>query len=121
MNKKVSIIAGAVILLLLGGGVFFVTLRNATVACLATNDSPNLAIPSEDQTHIVNTVMVQKTEVTAGAKVDVNVKTYDGTIATGSSVYPENDGSYNFTVKKGSTSNDYQGGWQVTSFTACKG
>lgn len=131
MNKKVIGIAVVVVLLVVAGGITFGILHNkqsastetksATApACLASSDNPDLKISSEDQTYIPNAVVTGRKDVPAGTNVTVYVKTYDGTTAAGSALYPGNYGSYNFTIEKGETINSYQGGWSVTSFVACK-
>lgn len=53
-------------------------------------------------------------DVPAGTNVDVNIASYSGEdTVTGSLIYSDNYGSYNFTLTKQS------GGWRYTAFTGC--
>jgi hypothetical protein len=92
------------------------------VACLLTQDDSNLVIQAGESTYVANAAMTGIIDVPAGTNVDVHIKTYDGTNATGTSVYPDKYGSYNFTLKKtGNSSTDtYTGGWLITQIKACQ-
>lgn len=140
MGKKVYVVAGTLVLLLVvGGGVAFTMARHnqsnpttlarakaassaALPACLAVTDDPALTIETQDQTHLVNAVIANIINVPAGTKVAVHIKTYDGDSATGSSVYAGNYGTYNFTARKTGTgaADSYQGNWKITDFAACQ-
>ncbi len=90
-------------------------------ACLANNDDPSLKLDAADQANIVDAVVGTVIDIPAGTNVDVHVKTYDETNATGTSVYESTYGAYNFTAKKhNAKGNSNQGSWVVTDFVACK-
>lgn len=147
MKKKYIVLTGALALVVIVGGVVLVTQMNKPgspgtdaqsngqtplmltfselqahypskpEACLATSDDPALKLSSTDKNDIENVVIGTVIDIPAGTNVDVHVKSYDNTGATGTSVYESTYGSYNFTAKK---TNGSQGNWTVSQFVACK-
>ncbi len=98
--------------------------RSATPpACVQDRDNPNLSVKSEDQTFIANAVTLSIIDVPAGTNVDVHLKSYSESGASGTAIYSGKYGRYNLVASKTSsnTSNDYEGGWKITSFEVCKG
>lgn len=90
-------------------------------ACLATSDDTNLKIDAADQENIVNSVVSTVIDVPAGTNVDVYFKTYDKTVATGTSIYESTYGSYNFIAQKiPDNQNANQEKWVASKFVACK-
>lgn len=137
LGKRLAIGLGALSLILLGVLVVMFYINNkqpvqTTLAqvqnvsekatCLLKQDDSSLVIPTAESTYITNAAMTGIIDVPAGTNVDVHIETYDGTNATGTSVYPDKYGSYNFTVKKtGNDSTDtYTGGWLITEIKACR-
>ncbi len=90
--------------------------------CLQTADNPNIPISAEDRAFIENNAAGSIIDVPAGTNVTAYFKTYDGTTATGSSVYSGKFGSYNFSAKKvaDNSTNSYVGGWKITRLEACR-
>ena len=62
------------------------------------------------------------TNVPAGTHADINIKTYNGSTAAGSTIYAGTYGSYNFTAMKDKSINEPSNriNWVITSFTPCK-
>jgi hypothetical protein len=127
----VALIAGVIVLILLTPhGHPDYTARNLAYvphaakppACLQTTKNPSLQVPDEEHTFIENNLASSITDVPAGTNVTAYIKTYDGKIATGSSVYSGKYGTYNFTAKKlhDNSVNDYVGGWKITALEVCK-
>jgi len=141
-NKRVSILAGAVVILALGIGLglflqdapvpysptTFAELQKATTkrqACIqtlgtnGTKDHPQ----NKDYTYIENSITSSIVDAAAGTNVDAYFKTYDGKTATGTTAYSGKYGTYNFTAEKstGDTGDpNYFGHWKVTRFEPCR-
>lgn len=129
MNKRVTIVLLA--LLVIGGLVFtvvkksIVVVQPSTVAeaktragnplpdCLEENKKVG-EFQQSDQNNIVNTLTAQLTDVPAGTGANVVFSTYNEKTATGTEVYDGDYGSYNFSIKKDSSST-----WKITSFEQC--
>lgn len=92
--------------------------QGAPPKCLADNTS--LQVDADDRSNIEMTAVTQLTDVPAGTTTVVNIATYDGSKATGSELYPEKYGTYNFTAEKNASAADNQIKWKITSFTACE-
>jgi hypothetical protein len=90
--------------------------------CIQTKENEDLSVKKEDENFLGNMVASSIIDVPAGTNVDAYLSSYNGTNATGTAVYSDKFGSYNFTAKKASNgSNDsYLGGWKITHFEACK-
>ena len=90
--------------------------------CLTEKDDPNIKADPQEQTYIANAAIANIIDIPAGTHVDVYLKTYDGSTATGTSIYAGKYGSYNFTAEKTGTetNNSYQGNWKIDAFAACK-
>ena len=99
------------------------TLKDDSPECLRSTALAQ-EIPVKDRTGIENAVVTSIIDIPAGTNVDVRIATFSDTEVTGSAIYPDAYGSYNYVVKKASTSDasssDYFAGWKVTSFVACK-
>ncbi len=91
-------------------------------ACLQAKTNPNLKASQQDQQFIANANTASIIDVPAGTNVDSYLKTYNGSSATGTSVYSGKYGRYNFVAKKvaDNATNNYVGGWRITHFEACK-
>ncbi|MCA9325085.1 hypothetical protein KDA23_03415 [Candidatus Saccharibacteria bacterium] len=88
--------------------------------CLQKTDNDKLNINSQNETAIANAVATSITDVPAGTNVDVYLHSFGQIQATGTAIYQNDYGQYNFTVQKiGDTSDPYTGGWDVTQFGAC--
>lgn len=83
--------------------------------CLATSVDPSLKLDAGDQMAIESAVGMTVIDMPAGTNFDTYVKTYNETVATGTTVYESTYGSYNFTAEKAGQST-----WLVTTFVACK-
>lgn len=136
-NKNILVIVG-VSVVVVGVVLAFVLFRNdqynpttlakvpksaTPPACLQRSNNPNLLVNAEDKTFIDNTIVSSIIDVPAGTNVDIYLKSYDGTRASGTGVYSGKYGSYNFTAKKTSSNagDDYVGGWELEKFEVCKG
>lgn len=144
MDKKYVVLIGILVLVIIVGGIGFVMRTNKSSSatstqsdgqtqltlkfsglqahypsnpetCLATSNDPGLKPDGTDQTDIENAVASTVIDIPAGTNIDVHIKSYDKTSATGTSIYESTYGSYNFTAKKPN-----QGSWVVTKFVACK-
>lgn len=89
-------------------------------ACLQTQENTALAVPDNDASSIANASTLSIIDVPAGTNVDVYIKTYSSTKATGTAIYSGKYGSYNFEAGKASKGDAYTNGWQITQFNACK-
>lgn len=90
--------------------------------CLAKQDNPDLTVPISDQQHLTWAAIDHVLDVPAGTNVNIYLKTYDGNMASGTSVYAGDYGAYNFTAKThGPSKSGIEGNWVITSFVACKG
>jgi len=130
--KTWRMVAAVIAVLLVGMTAAYLTLRTkapvneqalaeakkAAPACLLDNTA--LKIDSSAQTGIEQAALSKLTTVPAGTNVDIYIATYDTKTANGSAVYPGAYGTYNFTVKKDSSSAAQQPDWKLTSFTPCK-
>lgn len=87
-------------------------------ACL-TGDKA-LTIPAAGRSGIEMAAASQLTDVPAGTTTTVNIATYDGETATGSEIYPQQYGSYNFTAQKRPGAAANQQSWDITTFRTCK-
>lgn len=137
MKKKFLLIIGIVIVALSAGGViWYIATHQAGAALNSISTEQARALP-KDTACLSNNSTTKTTveslpglgedgglwtgqiyDVPAGTNVDVNIATYANTdTITGSLVYPQQYGSYNFTVTKQSDGSD---GWRFTEFTGCR-
>lgn len=94
----------------------------ADAQATASDDSPeclaedvSLTIEDADRTAIENALVTQLHDVPAGTQTTINIATFDSSQATGSELYSDGYGSYNFEATKNT-----DGTWQVNSFISCK-
>jgi hypothetical protein len=95
---------------------------SSTTSCLQPHNNTALKVDSQDSTFIGNNVASSIIDVAAGTNVDVFFKTYTSTRATGTAVYGGKYGSYNYVAQKvaDNKTNNYVGGWKITSLVPCK-
>lgn len=93
---------------------------SSTDACLTTSDAADLAVDSSDRSAIESANLGTIIDIPAGTNVDVFVKTYDDSRATGTSIYESTYGSYNFTAQKVADPGSGGSHWVVSKFVACK-
>jgi len=127
MNRKTYAIIGAAILLIIVGSIVIARQEKpeaikAVAACSTKDDSSNLKVSKSDEFNLSNAAVSEITNVPAGTNADVNIKTYNGSTATGSTIYAGTYGSYNFTAKKDKSIKEpsNQINWIITSFVPCK-
>ncbi|HEY4160496.1 MAG TPA: hypothetical protein VGM08_00360 [Candidatus Saccharimonadales bacterium] len=127
MNKKTYVlIVGVAVLLLAAGFTVFMTDHRPKpmpklAECTLKNASPDLKISKSDERNL-SIAASYIDNIPAGTHYDVNVKSYSGTTAAGSTVYAGAYGSYNFTAKKDVSIKEpsNQINWVITSFVPCK-
>lgn len=88
-------------------------------ACLATAEQSDVAVDQATKNDIDMTLASTIIDIPAGTNVDVYLKTFDKTVATGTIVYESTYGSYNFTAKKTDSRDAQSASWIVTKFAAC--
>ena len=81
-------------------------------ACQKSNN--NLSLDKAARSKIELAVISHLAYVPAGTNVDVNISSYNQNESAGSIIYPQNYGSYNFTVTKNNSD------WALASFQTCK-
>lgn len=86
----------------------------AKVSC-ATNDD-SIKLSKENEAGIQIAASTYLIDVPAGTNVDINIAHYSESEVSGSSIYPDKYGKYNFTANK----KDNASNWEITSFEACK-
>ena len=82
----------------------------------------SLSIPQSESGFITNAAVMGILDVPAGTNVDVFIKVYTDTKASGTVVYPDTYGSYNFTTSKQANkpSDSLTGEWSIDSLQACR-
>lgn len=127
MNRKTYTIIGIAILLIAIGSLVITRQEKpdaikAVAACTMKDNSLNLKVSTSDENNLASAASDEITNVPAGTHTDINIKTYNGSTATGSTLYAGSYGSYNFTAKKNKSIPEpsNQINWVITSFIPCK-
>ena len=133
-KRKISIVT-AVVLVVMSAGVIValtrqqqfspVTLsvaRNSGdgTACIQKQKNAKLTVSKQDADYVGNAAALSIIDIPAGTNVDVHLKTFSSTAATGTAVYDGTYGSYNFVATKTAASDGFTNGWQINEFKACK-
>lgn len=84
-------------------------------ACMVKDD--RIALDADERQNIELVALGELMTVPAGTEVDVNIATHTTSQVTGSAIYPEKYGTYNFTL--GRENGDPKKGWAVTKFVTC--
>lgn len=135
INKKVVattvmglifIIAAVVFLLIRKEEYTPTTLSNVPqsaplAACVQPKENLDISVKPDDETFIANAVASSIVDVLAGTNVDVYLSSYEGSAASGSAIYADNFGNYNFTAEKKTSNetNNYVGGWEISKIEKC--
>lgn len=136
-KNKPAMIAGVIIVLALGAMIIglianqsnnftpttLANVQNKTTStpCQQMTDNPKLNVSKEQSDFIGNAVATSIIDVPAGTNVDVHLKAFANSQATGTAIYGGKYGTYNFTAAQQVGSSDsFTGGWTITHFEACK-
>lgn len=122
MNKKIYAVIGIAALLLITGSVVLVAKHNhktttKLASCTLKDDRKNLDLSADELKYIELSAM-DIANIPAGTNVDINLKSFNGSIVKGSTIYAGNYGSYNFTLRK--DMNGSRINWTVLSLVPCK-
>lgn len=126
MNRNTYIVIGLAVLLIVVGSLVIAKeekpAMRAVAACTTKDDSPKLKVTKSDEFNLSNAAVSEISNVPAGTQADVNIKTYNGSTASGSTIYAGAYGSYNFTAVKNKSIREpsNQIDWTITSFVPCK-
>lgn len=93
---------------------YYAEAKKTTSAGACLEEDTQVSITPDERTNVEYASMIHLHDVPAGTNVDIKIATYSETEVTGSDRYPDEYGSYNFTMTKKDSD------WSVTTFQRCE-